>query len=215
MTRNTTCGYGTRCVSVALLAFVASGILGVSGADTAASEAKTSATTAPTAVTISIDTLSNRHAISPYVYGFAYPNSPADITNTGATEVRWGGDATSTYNWQLRTDNAAADWYFEDFSASGFNNGSDGSSIQFIADVKKAGANPLMAMVMLPWVAQSPETSTTQGGTDNYHWSYSVGSFGPQMQRGSVQHRCRRRAPDELLDTGDDERRDLSVLPFA
>jgi GPI mannosyltransferase 3 len=142
--------------------------------------AKTPVTAAATAVTISIDALSDRHTISPYVYGFAYPNSAADITNTGATEVRWGGDSTSNYNWQLQTDNAGADWYFEDFAASGFNDGSDGSSTQFITDVKNAGANPLMTMVMLPWVAQSPETSTTQGGTNNYHWSYSVGTFGPQ-----------------------------------
>ena len=152
----------------------------VSEANTVTSGAKTPVTTASTVVTISIDALSNRHPISPYVYGFAYPDSPADITSTGATEVRWGGDATSTYNWQLETDNSGADWYFEDFAASGFNNGADGSSTQFITEVKSAGANPLMTMVMLPWVAQSPETSTTQGGTDNYHWSYSVGTFGPQ-----------------------------------
>jgi len=37
-----------------------------------------------------------------------------------------------------------------------------------------------MTMVMLPWVAQSPETSTTQGGTDNYHWSFSVATYGTQ-----------------------------------
>jgi hypothetical protein len=152
----------------------------VSGANAATRGAKTLVTTPSTAVTISIDALSDRHTISPYVYGFAYPNSPADITNTGATEVRWGGDATSTYNWQLQTYNAGADWYFEDLAASGFNDGTDGSSTQFITDVKNAGANPLMTMVMLPWVAQTPETSTTQGGTDNYHWSYSVGTFGPQ-----------------------------------
>lgn len=149
----------------------------VRGTNTAPSGAKTSVATTSTAVTISIDALSNRHTISPYVYGFAYPNSPADITNTGATEVRWGGDATSTYNWQLHTDNAAADYYFEDFAASGFNDGSDGSSTQFITDVKKAGANPLMTMVMLPWVALSSETSTTQGGTDNYHWSQLLDLF--------------------------------------
>jgi Glycoside hydrolase family 44 len=132
------------------------------------------------AVTVTIDVMGNRHPISPYVYGFAYPNSAADITDSGATEVRWGGDATSTYNWQLETYNAGADWYFEDFAAEGLNNGSDSSSTQFIADVKNAGSNPLMTMAMLPWVAQSPETSTTQGGKDNYHWSFSVASIGGQ-----------------------------------
>ena len=200
-------GFTTTFISVALFTFVVSGTSGAGRAETpgaiatpqaevAASRVATTglpdtgpsattasgvnAATASTAVTISIDALSNRHTISPYVYGFAYPNSPADIAGTGATEVRWGGDATSTYNWQLQTYNAGADWYFEDLAASGFNDGSAGSSTQFIADVKNAGANPLMTMVMLPWVAQSPETSTTQGGTDNYHWSYSVGTFGPQ-----------------------------------
>lgn len=200
-------GFTTTLISVALFTFVGSGTSGAGRAETpgaiatpqaevAASRVATTglpdtgpsattasgvnAATASTAVTISIDALSNRHTISPYVYGFAYPNSPADIAGTGATEVRWGGDATSTYNWQLQTYNAGADWYFEDLAASGFNDGSAGSSTQFIADVKNAGANPLMTMVMLPWVAQSPETSTAQGGTDNYHWSYSVGTFGPQ-----------------------------------
>ena len=200
-------GFTTAFISVALFAFVGSGASGAGRAETpgaiatpqaelAASRVATTglpdtgpsaktasgvnAATASTAVTISIDAMSNRHTISPYVYGFAYPNSPADIAGTGATEVRWGGDATSTYNWQLQTYNAGADWYFEDLAASGFNDGSDGSSTQFITDVKNAGANPLMTMVMLPWVAQSPETSTTQGGTDNYHWSYSIGTFGPQ-----------------------------------
>src|SRR5580704_17651669 len=200
-------GFTTTFISVALFTFVVSGTSGAGRAETpgaiatpqaevAASRVATTglpdtgpsattasgvnAATASTAVTISIDALSNRHTISPYVYGFAYPNSPADIAGTGATEVRWGGDATSTYNWQLQTYNAGADWYFEDLAASGFNDGSDGSSTQFITDVKNAGANPLMTMAMLPWVAQTPETSTTQGGTDNYHWSYSVGTFGTQ-----------------------------------
>ncbi len=77
--------------------------------------------------------------------------------------VRWGGDATSTYNWQLQTYNAANDYYFEDYAADGFSNGSDGDSAQFITDVIAAGSNPLMTMVMLPWVAQSPETSVSQG----------------------------------------------------
>ncbi|HXY06232.1 MAG TPA: glycoside hydrolase family 44 protein [Terriglobales bacterium] len=130
--------------------------------------------------TVNIDVLANRHTISPYIYGGSYPQDAAHVTDSGMTEVRWGGDATSTYNWQLGTDNAAADYYFEDYNAEGFSNGSDSSSTQFITDVQNAGSHPLMTMVMLPWVAQSAETSVTQGGTDNYHWSFSVATFGTQ-----------------------------------
>jgi hypothetical protein len=132
-------------------------------------------------IQITINAMTNRHPISPYVYGGAYPQDAATITDSGLTEVRWGGDATSTYNWQLQTDNAANDYYFEDYAAEGFSNGSDGSSTQFIQDVKAAGSNPLMTMVMLPWVAQNAETSIQQGNpSNNYHWSFSVAEYGVQ-----------------------------------
>jgi hypothetical protein len=131
-------------------------------------------------VTVTINAMTNRHAISPYIYGGAYPQDAATITDSGLTAVRWGGDATSTYNWQLGTNNSAADYYFEDYNAQGFNNGSDSSSTQFITDVINAGSNPLMTMVMLPWVAQTQETSVTQGEQDNYHWSFSVATYGAQ-----------------------------------
>ncbi len=151
-----------------------------SNQNVAAAVAAVSQAPTPKTVHITIDALTDRHPISPYVYGGAYPQDAATVTDSGLSVVRWGGDATSTYNWQLQTYNAANDYYYEDYAASGFNNGSDGSSTQFITDVKNAGSNPLMTMVMLPWVAQSPETSVTQGGTDNYHWSFSVAGFGPQ-----------------------------------
>ena len=131
-------------------------------------------------VIVQVDVLADRHTISSYIYGGSYPQDAAHVTDSGMTEVRWGGNATSTYNWQLGTDNAAADYYFEDYSAEGFSNGSDSSSTQFISDVEKAGSHPLMTMVMLPWVAQSAETSVTQGGTNNDHWSFSVATFGAQ-----------------------------------
>ncbi len=131
-------------------------------------------------VHITIDALTNRHSISTYVYGGAYPQDAATITDSGLTTVRWGGDATSTYNWQLQTYNAANDYFFEDYAAGGFGNGADSSSTQFIQDVKAAGSNPLMTMVMLPWVAQTAETSVQQGGSDNYHWSFSVAKYGAQ-----------------------------------
>jgi fibronectin type 3 domain-containing protein len=130
--------------------------------------------------TVSINVLANRHAISPFIYGGSYPQDAAHVTDSGLSVVRWGGDATSTYNWQLQTNNSANDYYYEDYASEGFSNGSDASSTQFITDVENAGSHPLITMVMLPWVAQSPETSTTQGGTDNYHWSYSVATFGAQ-----------------------------------
>jgi Glycoside hydrolase family 44 len=116
-------------------------------------------------VNVTVDVLNDRHSISPYVYGGSYPKDAPTITDSGLTVVRWGGNATSRYNWKTFTNNAAADWYFEDF---GYTEIGDGDSIKYIQDVKAAGSNPLMTMVMLPWVAK------TSG------WSFSVAKYGAQ-----------------------------------
>jgi hypothetical protein len=122
-------------------------------------------------INVTVDALSNRHPISSYVYGGAYPQDAATISDSGLTVVRWGGNATSRYNWKLFTYNAANDWYYEDFNYSEIG---DGDSAKFITDVKKAGSHPLMTMVMLPWVAKSAEDGS------NGHWSFSVSKYGSQ-----------------------------------
>ncbi len=128
-------------------------------------------TPATTSVTVTVDTLSNRHSISPYVYGGAYPKDAPTITDSGLSVVRWGGNSTSRYNWKLFTYNAANDWYFEDFNYSEIG---DADSTKFIQDVKAAGSHPLMTMPMLPWVAKAAENPT------NKDWSFSVAKFGAQ-----------------------------------
>jgi len=142
------------------------------------SEVSATPTAPATIVHVTIDVLSNRHPISSYVYGGAFPKDASTITDSGLTTVRWGGNAASTYNWQLGTDNADNDYYFEDFA---YKEIGDSDSSKFISDVKAAGSNPLMTMVMLPWVAKSAETSTQQGtGSNNFHWSFSVSKYGAQ-----------------------------------
>ncbi|SPE25524.1 conserved exported hypothetical protein [Acidobacteriia bacterium SbA2] len=129
-------------------------------------------------VHVTVDVLTNRHPISAYVYGGAFPQDAPTITDSGLSVVRWGGNAASTYNWQLGTDNADNDYYFEDFTFNGYNSlkGVTGvsDSIQWINDVKGAGSNPLMTMVMLSWVAQSAEDGS------NGHWTFSVARDGAQ-----------------------------------
>jgi hypothetical protein len=153
-------------------------------AGTSANSGQVSATPAATNTTnvaATINVLANRHAIGPYIYGGAFPQDAPTITDSGLSVVRWGGNAASTYNWQLGTDNADNDYYFEDYTFGALDDSADSDSTQFIKDVKAAGSVPLMTMVMLNWVAQSPETSTHQGDPlNNYHWSFSVAKYGAQ-----------------------------------
>jgi hypothetical protein len=122
-----------------------------------------------TAVTVNINTLANRHAISSFIYG-GNSGSVTSLADSGQTMTRWGGNATSNYNWQLHTYNAGGDYYFEDFTMGT----SEPDSVQFITDVQNTGSHPLTTMPMMAWVAQSAENGS------NGHWSYSVSSYGTQ-----------------------------------
>ncbi len=133
---------------------------------TASGTAPVTVTSTVMAVTVAVDVLANRHSISPFVYGGAYPNSLSDVTDSGLSLVRWGGNATSNYNWKLHTYNAGNDWFFEDFGS--------GDSIKFITDMHSAGSHALTTMPMMAWVAKAAENSS------NRNWSYSVSKYGSQ-----------------------------------
>lgn len=124
-----------------------------------------------TAVTVNIDVLSNRHQISPFIYGGNFSDT-STVGDSGATLGRWGGNASSTYNWQLQTYNADADYYFEDFNTGG--NGAESDSLQFITDVEQAGSHALTTLPMLGWVAKAAENGS------NGNWSFSVAAYGAQ-----------------------------------
>ncbi len=142
---------------------------------TASGNGAVTVTQAATAVTVTINTLANRHEISSFVYG-GNISSAGNVADSGSTLNRWGGNASSTYNWILHAYNADADYYYEDFGESNAN-GNENDSVQFITDVKAAGGFPLTTMATLGWVAQSGETP---GANGNEHWSFSVAKFGAQ-----------------------------------
>ncbi len=126
--------------------------------------------TAPAAsVHVTIDVLSNRHLISPYVYGGAFPKDGPTITDSGLTVVRWGGNATTRYNWVNFDTNAANDFYFVNRPMG--NPPLYADSTQFVTQVAGAGGFPLMTIGMLPWVAK-----------DATSYSFSVAKYGAQCQ---------------------------------
>ncbi|MGA1987851.1 MAG: hypothetical protein ABSG72_16415, partial [Candidatus Sulfotelmatobacter sp.] len=118
-------------------------VAAVNSAGTSANSSQVSATPiSSTSIQATIDVLANRHTISSYIYGGAFPQDAPTITDSGLTVVRWGGNGASTYNWQLGTSNADNDYYFEDFAFSALNNSADSNSTQFIKDVQSAGSAP-------------------------------------------------------------------------
>jgi hypothetical protein len=121
--------------------------------------------TAPgsTNVAVNIDTLGNRHLISPYIYGI---NSltESDVTALSPAFVRFGGNEASDYNWKLHTYNTGSDWWFESFSLGNID------SVQFTSFTKASGGQQLDTMPLLDWVAKSSG------------YSFSVQKYGAQCQ---------------------------------
>ncbi len=70
---------------------------------------------AATGPNLSVDVGADRHAISNDIYGMN--NNNADVLGTYQADThlpvnRWGGDATTNYNWLLDSSNSGNDWYF-------------------------------------------------------------------------------------------------------
>ena len=59
-------------------------------------------------VNITVNTQTDRKAISPYIYGV---NAELMYTDVSATAIRAGGNRYSAYNWETNASNAGADWH--------------------------------------------------------------------------------------------------------
>ena len=162
-------------------------------ADTSASvtnpsnEASATPSGPSTEVAVAVDFQSNARVISLNIYGGALPqklpttvNAQSTAVDYDITAVRWGGNGSSTYNWQLGTANAASDSFFEDFTFCGVGGAATNSqcgesdSVQFIRDAEAVFLSPIMTVPMLPWVAQSPASN------GNGHYSFSIARDGSQ-----------------------------------
>ncbi len=103
------------------------------------------------AETIAVDAGADQHAISPLIYGVAFADA-ASLAELGCPLNRYGGNATTRYNWKINATNHDDDWYFESID--------DGSSIaantidSFIATAQSGGAQPLISLSMIGWVAK-------------------------------------------------------------
>ncbi len=125
---------------------------------------------------VSVDFKGAPHAINPAIYGLAYP-SAAVIADLGITLNRSGGNAASGYNWMLNASNHGSDWYYEslsegDATPSAFADG-------FISASNAAGAQAMMTIPMIGWVAKLGPNRGTLG-------SFSTSKYGAQTGADNI-----------------------------
>ena len=127
------------------------------------------AVTASAGPSLAIDPTQNRHALSPYVYGInGYTlTTPAAVSALNLPVTRWGGNATTQFNWQTQTSNQDADWYFEMEQERMFNQ-SPFTFEQYYQANQQAGAKAMGTIPILGWVVRPNPPYTCSFSTTKY-----------------------------------------------
>jgi PKD repeat protein len=84
---------------------------------------------------------------------------------------RYGGNASSRYNWQANGDNRGQDWYFESLGDASAIPGERGDT--FVTTSRSGGAQPMLTVPMLDWIAKL-------GANRGKLASYSIAKYGAQ-----------------------------------
>ncbi|MEU8233342.1 glycoside hydrolase family 44 protein [Actinoplanes sp. NPDC048967] len=109
--------------------------------------------TAVAGLTLSVDVSAARHRISPDIYGLngAEAGFAAEI---GLPVARWGGNASSRYNFKNHTYNTGSDWFFENIVA-----GPENTVEAFVERNRALGAKQIVTVPMIGWVAKDSPSS--------------------------------------------------------
>ena len=126
---------------------------------------------AASAETITVDAGANRRPIDPRIYGVNNA-AQSQVGDLNVTINRQGGNNTSRYNWLLNADNRVKDYYFESIAYPSDVAGEHGDT--HISGTKAAGAEPMITIPMLDWVAKVTPARDTLS-------SFSVAKYGPQQ----------------------------------
>jgi hypothetical protein len=131
---------------------------------------------------LQVDAASGRHAISELIYGMNFADE-ALATALRLPVRRWGGNATTRYNWRTDTSNRAADWYFENIPNDNANPAAlpdDSSSDRFVEENLRAGAETLLTIPLIGWTPRGRAIGC----------GFSVGRYGAQQSTDPWQPDC-------------------------
>jgi hypothetical protein len=106
---------------------------------------------AQAAVAITVNP-SNRHPISPYIYGMNFA-SKVDGVPASLTLDRTGGNRWTAYNWENNASNAGSDYLYENDSYLGSSSEAAASVSALIAEDRKNGMDSLITVQMQGLVA--------------------------------------------------------------
>jgi hypothetical protein len=128
---------------------------------------------ATAAVAVAVDPNADRHPVSPAIYGMNY-GTAAQMSRLKVPVRRWGGNATTRYNWETDTNNSASDWFFTNYAggANPANLPSGSAADVFVDEIRAAGGEALVTVPLIGW---TPVDRVRR-------WGFSVAKYGAQQQ---------------------------------
>ena len=134
---------------------------------------------AQTAPTLTVDAAGNPHPINPDIYGIAsYSLDAGFAKEIQVPNVRWGGDATTRYNWEVDSSNAGFDWYF--MGGNGQATPVPSASADLMVNTYKTASNAhaLLTIPIIPYVNK----------TAAWNCSFPVSVYGAQQSTNPYVH---------------------------
>src|SRR6202050_1656034 len=111
---------------------------------------------AQTTPVLTVDAAGNPHPINPDIYGIAnYGLDAGFAKEIQVPNIRWGGDGTTRYNWQVDSSNSGFDWYF--MGGNGEATATPSASADLMINTYKTASNAhaLLTIPMIPYVNKS------------------------------------------------------------
>ncbi|MEK6751285.1 MAG: glycoside hydrolase family 44 protein [Chloroflexota bacterium] len=141
-----------------------------------------------TSININIDAGGQRHAISPHIYGLNFAKE------SFANEIdlplrRWGGNATSRYNWQTGDTNSGNDWYYENATvANAYNWAVTENHNGWVEQNIRTASDSLITIPMLGYAAKDGASTSCGFNTTTYPNQQSVDPYLPSCGNGIRQN---------------------------
>jgi Glycoside hydrolase family 44/Bacterial Ig-like domain (group 3) len=141
--------------------------------------AATQPSVAQTTPVLTVDAAGNPHPINPDVYGIAnYGLDAGFAKEIQVPNIRWGGDGTTRYNWQVDSSNSGFDWYF--MGGNGEATATPSASADLMIHTYKATSNAhtLLTIPIIPYVNKAAAWSC----------SFPVSVYGAQQSTNPYVH---------------------------
>ena len=126
-------------------------------------------------IAVNVDTSQDRRAIDPRIYGVNF-GTAAQLADPGFTVRRWGGNATTRYNYTTDVSNRGYDFVFLNVNEGGAAPPNQSSLNSFIAQTLKAGRLPLVTIGTIGW--------RPLDGVRAKRYGFSIAKYGAQLRNG-------------------------------